>query len=111
MENLSALSVRQPYAELIMRGQKKFEYRSVATRKKNERVYIYASKTPGDAHDFRRLKMQPGDLPTGVLIGTVEIVDCTGRPGDYKWRLANPERLPDLIKPHNHPQPIWFKPF
>jgi hypothetical protein len=32
----TALSVRQPYAELIMCGQKKFECRRVATRKKNE---------------------------------------------------------------------------
>lgn len=110
MENMSALSVRQPYAELIMRGKKKYEYRSLITHKRG-RVYIYASMTPGDEHDFKRLGLKPGDLPTGVLVGTVEITNCTGRPGDYEWHLANPERLPELIKPERKPQPVWFKPF
>lgn len=107
---MSALSVRQPYAELIMRGKKKFEYRSQPT-KKRERVYIYASLTPGDERDFRDLKLKPGDLPAGVIIGTVEIVNCTGRPGDYEWHLANPERLAESIKPEKKPQPVWFIPF
>ena len=110
MENMSALSVRQPYAELIMRGEKKIEYRSQITHKRG-RVYIYASKTPGYPEDFEELGLKPGDLPTGVLVGTVEVTDCTGRKGDYEWHLANPERLPELIKPERHPQPSWFKPF
>lgn len=110
MENMSALSVRQPFAELIMCGEKKIEYRSQITHKR-ERVYIYASKTAGDPNEFKKLRLQPGDLPTGVLIGTVEITNCTGRPGDYEWHLANPERLDELIKPKGKPQPVWFKPF
>jgi hypothetical protein len=110
MKKMSALSVRQPYAELIMRFEKRIEYRSRPTHKR-ERVYIYASQTPGNKRDFADLSMKPGDLPTGVLIGTIEITDCTGAPGDYEWHLANPKRLSELIKPKNHPQPVWFKPF
>ncbi len=53
----------------------------------------------------------PGELTTGVLVGTVEIVDCTGNPGDYKWHLANPERLETPIKPKNQPLPAWFYQF
>ncbi|MFO7682994.1 MAG: hypothetical protein R6X34_23405 [Chloroflexota bacterium] len=45
-------------------------------------IYIYASKTAGNLEDFEALGLQPGDLPTGVLIGTVEITGCSGRPGD-----------------------------
>ena len=110
MKQMTALSIRQPYAELIMRFEKRFEYRSQPTHKR-ERVYIYASKTPGDKRDFEDLGIRPGDLPTGVLIGTVEITGCTGVPGDYEWQLANPERLSELIKPKKHPQPVWFIPF
>ncbi len=110
MENLSALSVRQPYAELIMRGQKKIEYRSLVTRKRG-RVYIYASLTPGPDYEFQRLNLKPGDLPTGVLIGTVEVTDCKKRWGEYEWYLANPERLETLVKPERKPQPVWFIPF
>jgi hypothetical protein len=38
-----ALSIRQPYAELILRGLKTIEYRSRPTRIIGERFYIYAA--------------------------------------------------------------------
>src|SRR4051812_32296449 len=39
-----ALSVHQPYAELILRGIKRIEYRSRATRIIGERFYLYATR-------------------------------------------------------------------
>ena len=48
MKNMRALSIRHPYAEQILRGKKKAEYRSRPTNIR-ERVYIYASLTPGYA--------------------------------------------------------------
>ena len=107
---MRALSVKQPYAEQIMRKIKKVEYRTFPTHI-FERVYIYASLTPGEEQEFAKLKMQPGDLPTGVIIGTVEITCCTGKLRDYEWHLDNPRRLRKPIKPKNHPQPAWFYPF
>src|SRR5688572_23284171 len=44
--SMRALSVRQPFAELILRGIKTIEYRSRPTRIVGERFRIYASKTP-----------------------------------------------------------------
>ncbi|MDB5318878.1 MAG: hypothetical protein JWN40_509 [Phycisphaerales bacterium] len=41
---MRALSIRQPYAELILRGIKTVEYRSRSTRIIGERFHIYASK-------------------------------------------------------------------
>ena len=105
-----ALSIRQPYAEMILLGKKKVEYRTIPTNIR-ERVYIYASKTPGEVDDFKKIKVNPGDLPVGVLVGTVEITGCTGKPGDYEWHLSQPERLLKLLKPENRPQPVWFHPF
>ena len=105
-----ALSIRQPYAEQIMSGTKRVEYRTQPT-KVRERVYIYASLTPGDEREFKRMKAQAGDFPVGVLVGTVELVDCTGHPGDYEWHLGRPVRLPEPIRPTRHPQPTWFFPF
>ncbi|MBM3127554.1 MAG: ASCH domain-containing protein [Chloroflexi bacterium] len=101
-----ALSVRQPYAEQILRGTKKIEYRSIPT-KIRERVYIYASKKRArfDA------KAEREKFATGVLIGTVEIVDCRLRNGEYHWHLARPRRLAKLLKPRHQPQPVWFHPF
>jgi hypothetical protein len=110
MQNIRALSIRQPYAEQILRGTKTVEYRGRPTNIR-ERVYLYASLTPGDADDWETMQMQPGDLPVGVLVGTVEISECTGKLGDYRWHLTKPDRLKRKLKPKKHPQPVWFYPF
>lgn len=41
---MRALSIRQPYAEMILRGEKTVEYRSQRTRIIGERFYIYAPR-------------------------------------------------------------------
>ncbi len=107
---LRALSVQQPFAEMIISGRKQFEYRSVAT-KIRERVWIYVSKTAGPKDRWTDSGYEVGSLPVGVLLGSVEVIDCTGTPGDYAWKLARPERAKVLRKPKNQPQPVWFRPF
>ena len=91
MDRMPALSIRQPYAKHIMRGTKTIEYRTMPT-KHLKRVYVYASKTKGAPEAFQKMRVNPGDLPTGVLVGTVEIIDCTGRKGSYQWHLKRPRR-------------------
>lgn len=105
-----ALSIRQPYAEQIMRGDKVVEYRSQRT-KLRERVYVYASNSPASGEAFEAMGAGMDDFPRGVLVGTVEVVDCTGEPGDYEWHLRYPMRLPKPMKPTVKPQPVWFRPF
>ena len=80
-----ALSVRQPFAEQIICGTKKIEYRSKRTIIR-ERIYIYASKTltTREKQAYKKMKKEPGDFPAGVLVGTAEIVNCTGKPGNYE---------------------------
>ena len=102
-----ALSIKQPYAEEILRGIKKIEYRTVATHFRG-RFHIYASLKPGDEDRFRKLGCESGDLPTGVLVGTVELVDCVGSKSAYEWHLAKPKRLARLNRPRGKPQPVWF---
>lgn len=104
------LSIRQPYAEQIMQGIKKEEYRSIPTNVRG-RVYIYASNTLDDAGG--KIKgIKNADLPRGVIIGSVEITDCYGSKSEgYAWKLKNPERLSEHIKPVKQPQPVWFYPF
>ena len=109
-DNMRALSIRQPYAEQILQGTKKIEYRSRPTNIR-ERVFIYASMTPGSDDDFASMRARSGDFPVGVLVGTVEIVDCAGEVEDYHWHLAKSERLEKPIKVETHPQPVWFNPF
>ena len=110
---MRALSIRQPHAEAIMRGKKKIEYRSAATKIRG-RILIYAAQGRYSARDEARMMKNYGikdvacdALPRGVLVGTVELFDCDGG----KWHLRKPERARRLLKPKNHPQPVWFNPF
>ncbi|MGK5087662.1 ASCH domain-containing protein [Bdellovibrionota bacterium FG-2] len=109
---MRAISIRQPYVEEILRGTKVFEYRSRPTIIRG-RVYLYAANVAGPEENWKKIGLEPGDLPKGVIVGTVEIVDCKHFPKDerYGYVLQNPKRLRVALKPKNHPQPCWFFPF
>ena len=107
-----AISIRQPYAELILAGEKEYEFRSRATNIR-ERVYIYAGRRPADdLLLWFKLGMQPGDLPTGVIVGTVEIVGCDWYAAGncYAFELRRPKRLRTHLHPTNQPQPGFWLP-
>ena len=99
---MKTLSVRQPWADLIMRGIKDIENRSWTTSYRGP-LLIHASKTfvPGPAvaafygHDHQ--------WEQGGIIGTVDLVDVVTvsdsqwaqRDGQtFHWVLANPQRAP-----------------
>ncbi|MDB5318470.1 MAG: hypothetical protein JWN40_101 [Phycisphaerales bacterium] len=103
---MRALSIRQPYAELILRGIKTVEYRSRSTRIIGERFHIYASlkraalsalRQAQDRDIWSRDLAMPSDalqrwmielaeqvgmieagalLPTGVIVGSAVISRC-----------------------------------
>jgi predicted transcriptional regulator len=107
---MRALAVRQPYAERIIRGSKKIEYRSKPT-KLRERVYVYACKNSDDISEATAYEVKEGRLALGVIIGTVEIRDCRKRRGVFEWILAKPRRAKQYRKPLGMPQPGIFIPF
>ena len=104
---MRALSIRQPYAELILRGIKPIEFRSRPTKRIGERFYIYASQQwaegklflegcrsksgvaiAGDNIEVPTEGPQPWmlelakmlilkDLPTGVIVGSAVIERCS----------------------------------
>lgn len=124
-----ALGIRQPWAELILRGIKTVEVRSSDTKQRGT-IYIYASKKLAD-HPFAETAIQQHELdveslPRGVLVGTVEITEAGPAdeddetascvPADYldgkfAWRLENPARLETPIVPRFLPYGVWFYPF
>jgi hypothetical protein len=57
------------------------------------------------------MKAEPGTFPAGVIIGSVEIIDCKEKGGEFLWILANSQRLKTPLVPETQPQPVWFKPF
>jgi len=114
-KTLRALSLRQPWAEQIMLGEKTIEYRSFETDVRGI-VYIYASATRYDAEDEIEIQDEVGidldSLPRGVIVGTVEIYDCQpGSAGNFEWLLRSPSRLAKPLRPKRKPEPAWFFPF
>lgn len=107
-----AISIRQPFVELILRGVKKREFRSGPTNLR-ERVYLYASIRPADwPEEWRRVGKRPGELPTAAILGSVEIVDCRWdeRVEDWAYVLERPKRLARPRYVTNHPQPRFWLP-
>lgn len=108
-----AISIRQPWVELILRGLKKNEFRSVSTNVRG-RVYIYASlrSDEGEQWAWTRLRKAPEDLPVGKIVGTVEVVGCCwdDRKGCYAYALRRPKRLRRPRVAKNQPNPLWWIP-
>ena len=107
-----AISIRQPFVELILQGVKREEYRSRPTNIR-ERVYLYASLQPFESdEDWEKVGRQPGQLPVGLILGSVEIVDCRPEPSSdgYAYVLRDPMRLTPPLKPLNQPQPVFWRP-
>src|SRR5579863_360561 len=71
-----ALGVRQPWVELILRGIKTIEVRSQDTRVRGT-IYLYASKKfselPAAIDAAHKHDLDCASLPTGLLVGSVEI--------------------------------------
>jgi len=127
-----AISIRQPFAELILRGIKTIEYRSRPTKIIGERFYIYAAKAkaklPIWSEDLqigtppvwmielaRHIKLIDPDeeLPTGVIVGSAVIGEVIPPDDDsdlFRWELTDVRRFRTPRKPIGHPQPVWWRP-
>lgn len=107
---MKAISVQQPFASLIVVGAKDIENRSRATNHRG-RLLIHASQRI-DSEAMRNLAdlvaedgetLDPADFPAGVIIGSVDLVDCViSHPSDwfdgpYGYVLANAQVFPDPI--------------
>jgi hypothetical protein len=98
---LKCLSLRQPWASLIVAGEKKVENRSWYTRHRGP-LLIHASKTV-DLDACREHRLDPESLPTGVILGLVNVADCLppeepcrsrwADKGAHHWLLADPQLL------------------
>jgi hypothetical protein len=81
---MKCISIRQPWVAQILAGTKVQEYRSRPCRIRG-RVLIHAS---------RKVEVGGQDLPTGCIVGAVEIVDCQpDGEGGFAWALRNPVRF------------------
>lgn len=90
------LSVRQPWADLIVRGIKKVEFRSWSTPYRGT-ILVHAS---GNFTPWDELALYYGpdhEFEQGGFVGLVDVVDVVEDPkeeGLYRWLLENPRRIP-----------------
>ena len=106
---MKCLSIRQPWAGLIVAGVKKVELRSWRTDHRGRLLVHASTQRDSIAPQWQNVKSQVAAsllLPTGCVIGDVEVVECrpatewdedaafspvTGRM--FAWVLANPRVL------------------
>jgi hypothetical protein len=111
---MKTLSIRQPWAELILQGRKAIELRTWQTNYRG-RIAIHASQTVREEACLT-YGVDPTSVVRGALVGTVELVDILtlderdsealrdqhlslhNFPGPtFGWRLEDPQRLPQPI--------------
>ena len=72
---MKVLTIKQPWATLIMQGDKRFEFRSWQTKYRGD-LLIHAGKGI-DKEAMKRLsKYIMQDLPAGKILGKVTLTDC-----------------------------------
>ena len=72
---MKVLTIKQPWASLIMSGYKRFEFRSWRTNYRGE-LLIHAGKSLNKEEALRLKKYLPEELPMGKILGKVNIIDC-----------------------------------
>lgn len=107
---MKALSIKQPYAELILQNKKKIELRRWNTNFRGE-FFIHASKIP-DKKAMQKFNFER--LPCGFIVGKTELIDvkkynnekehrndnnlhfASSYWGNYGFILKNPVRIKEI---------------
>ena len=80
---MKVLTIKQPWATLIMQGDKRFEFRSWKTKYRGE-LLIHAGKGIDKKSALRLRKYLPDELPAGKILGKVRLVDCIKCDEEFK---------------------------
>lgn len=82
---MKVLSIREPWATLIINGYKEYEFRNWKTKYRGE-VLIHASKAVEKEYltHFDSLNL---DLASGEIIGKVTLADCVEVTKDFEEKL------------------------
>ena len=106
---MKVLSLKQPWAELVLNGRKKIEIRKWNTSFRGE-FLIHSSKNP-DFSNMKKFGFKIGELPCGFIIGKARLVNvkhynseeehnkdkdlhlASSMGGDYGFVLQDAERI------------------
>jgi ASCH domain len=98
---MRALTIRQPWASLMVAGEKDVENRGWTTRYRGALAIHAGQRLDEDLKPWQRSIVQRiDDLPRGAIIGIVDLVDVVrdsrsqwAEPGSYHWLLTNPRPI------------------
>lgn len=85
---MKVLTIKQPWATLIIQGNKKFEFRSWKTNYRGE-ILIHAGKSIDKEAVERLKKYLPKELPLGKILGKAVITDCIPMDEEFSQMLSN----------------------
>ena len=88
---VKALTIREPWASLIVNGYKEYEFRSWKTNYRGK-ILIHAGKG-SDKEYLDRFKEYDLEYGKGEIIGEAELVDCIKVSDEFQKVLNNKNRL------------------
>jgi len=88
---MKTLTIKQPFATLIIEGYKTYEFRSWKTSFRGE-IYIHAGKSI-DQEAMKRVEHLNLSYPTGCIIGKATITDCVNVEEDLRKRLLKENEI------------------
>lgn len=88
---MKALSLKQPFAELVVSGKKTIELRKWNTKFKGK-FFIHASKVP----DFKAMKkFEFTELPLGCIVGKAQLIDVKKYSSELEYKRDKNKHLAD----------------
>lgn len=103
---MKVLTIRQPWATLIIEGYKRFEFRSWKTNFRGE-FLIHAGKGIDKEAVERLKKYLPDELPKGKILGKVTLTDCIAMNDELANMLAKENN--DIYTTHSFSRNYAFQ--
>lgn len=94
---MKVISIKQPFASLIIEGYKEYEFRTWKTKYRGE-IYIHAGLGK-DKDAFEKYKDLNLTYPQGCIIGKAILSDCIEINDEFKCELKEKNKYPYI---YNH---------
>ena len=103
---MKVITIKQPWATLIVEGYKRFEFRSWKTNYRGD-ILIHAGKGIDKEAMERLKKYLPDEIPLGKIIGKATLTDCVPMSKDFADMLAKENN--DIYTTHSFSRNYGFK--